>query len=510
MLNKQVSENLKAKTGYDLKRDIEVLWQERAKNSSNDNEKNYMEKYIKNLLNYELKYIKEKNRNDGLTCDTLVYLVGFALEPLLLSICIKKPTTLILILNKKYGGETGHVRYKEICALIDLLKEKISIDVKIESIVLDNDTPSEVFKCIEKLCNDKEPDKCKDLTIDITGGKKSMMAGSFLYAAYKNFKISYVDFEEYSAKYQRPYGHTCKLSILENPYEKFALRDWEQLKNLYNKYHFSAAKEFLLKIEGVIKPIENKESFDKLSQILDIYRYWDESRYKEAKEAKELLEKLDSTITLKFPIIIEMFQDTRINSSINIFNESTNKINDIKTKAINETNDKPELAYVYAMDEINKAKRLIMYEDYRSAIIKCATACELLINCSVYKLIDSEKEIVMKSNMWKKRNLLKCQCVKFNDKTTLKLNSKDISNYTKFNEFSNKLDDMGKLAEVRNSIAHGCIYLTEDEAQEAIKISEGSAKRFKEWLKLSLEDEIYEVEKWEEIKKVCKLEIVEG
>jgi hypothetical protein len=102
------------------------------------------------------------------------------------------------------------------------------------------DSPEAVFQTLVDVLHDET-----DVVIDVTGGKKSMVSGAYLYAAYAGARISYVDFEEYDPKYRRPYGYSCKIGELANPYQEFALREWERVRNLYERYQFREAREIV-------------------------------------------------------------------------------------------------------------------------------------------------------------------------------------------------------------------------------------------------------------------------
>ena len=63
------------------------------------------------------------------------------------------------------------------------------------------DRPDAVF---QGLCEHVLPDRQagKRVIVDVTGAKKSMVAGAFLFAAYADMPISYVDFDEYDEEMQ--------------------------------------------------------------------------------------------------------------------------------------------------------------------------------------------------------------------------------------------------------------------------------------------------------------------
>ena len=138
-----------------------------------------------------------------------------------------------------------------------------------------------MFKALVKVLHNEE-----DVVIDITGGKKSMVAGAFMYAAYAGSRISDVDFEEYDPEERRPYGFGCKIGELTNPYEKFALHEWERVRVLYERYQFRDAQMLLMSRNGkgksgtVIDAMkdylpDSEPAIQLLASILCCYEYWD-------------------------------------------------------------------------------------------------------------------------------------------------------------------------------------------------------------------------------------------
>jgi hypothetical protein len=58
-----------------------------------------------------------------------------------------------------------------------------------------------------------------DLTLDITGGKKSMVASAAIFGKDYGCKIVYVDFEEYIKDLRKPMPGSEKLNIVYDPFK---------------------------------------------------------------------------------------------------------------------------------------------------------------------------------------------------------------------------------------------------------------------------------------------------
>jgi hypothetical protein len=237
------------------------------------------------LLQAELDWAKEHDQIQVHSCETLVLLVGFSLEPLLQSVCVYQPKKVILVLNQWYGEEEGNVFAQHFQEGIEYLEQKHLIDPLPEFIndpgyVLPQDDPASVFQTLVGALHD-----ASDAVIDITGGKKSMVAGTFLYAAYAGIPISYVDFDEYHPEKRRPYGYSCRIGEITNPYRQFALREWEQVRASYTDYKFREAQKTLEKMWPQVRGYFPDDADGYVQTMLDVFRCyeaWDAGDYNEA------------------------------------------------------------------------------------------------------------------------------------------------------------------------------------------------------------------------------------
>ena len=245
-----------------------------------------VEVYIQKLLPEELAYLREYKRITSKPAEILVQLVGYSWEPLLISVWTYRPEKVILILNEWYGKQEGKARGVKFQEIIAKLKEQNLIDNTPEILPLPwetvKDRPEDVFKFLKKhvlpFVNEG-----KRVVVDITGAKKSMVAGAYLFSSYTNASVSYIDYEEYNEEYGKPYGYTCKPDELKNPMELFKLREWDRVRQLYERYAFWRANELITEIKDGAKSFleeEELKSIDFLMEWLDFYRLWDEGDYR--------------------------------------------------------------------------------------------------------------------------------------------------------------------------------------------------------------------------------------
>lgn len=319
----------------------------------------------KSLLQAELDHARALSNLSATTCHTLVMLVGFSLEPLLQSVCVYNPQKIVLLLNNdKYGDEEWHVFATHITKAIQLLHEHGLIPNqpsynqtphphnKSKNLLgcSTPDTPEGVFQTlIEKLEGEN------DFVIDITGGKKSMISGAFMYAAYTVARISYVDFSEYHPDKRRPYGYSCKIGKLKNPYKKFALREWERVRALYQNYQFREALKTVRELKETMTNVfsDAQKPIEQLIAFLEYYAVWDSGNYQEAKNLANSLEKFTQPTAVtalgdNWPDRKHFYVDTNLK--------------------------------FYVCDEWARIGRLItMNEDYRSAFLRAGGLNEIVM-----------------------------------------------------------------------------------------------------------------------------------
>ncbi len=385
-------------------------------------------KYAESLLADELKFAHERGQLMAHSCHTLVLLVGYSLEPLLQAIWVFEPHRVVLVCNKGYGvpgmaeWQTGRERAHEVTELIHrhlLPRMDLGHPVEITSKAVD-DCPEAVFQILcEDVLQTREASGCdparpilgEEVIIDITGAKKSMDAGAFLFAAYARTNISYVDFSEYDRKKKRPFGFSCHIGTLLNPYEEFQLREWQKIEELYRNGHFRAAAGLLTKVQqslnrffsrtSPVSPVpqmpdehqgpnkfaqEVLSGIGILSQIMAFYEAWDDGDYHRCwNRLPDLLHKVPqfhpscAATTLGkagWPHTEEVDAERAANDLLEKHAEFTEKM--LLSN---------ELLLTYAEDEMAKIQRLVRNnEDNRSALLRATGIEELLLKARLVRL----------------------------------------------------------------------------------------------------------------------------
>jgi hypothetical protein len=498
-------------------------------------------KYIKELLPNELKYLMLQNQVKTHPSEILVQLVGFSWDPLFVSLCIYKPKKLALILNKFYNDKEGAAKGDEYLEYIKELKCSSLIE-KAPEIYPDpceplrNDTPEEVFQFLQKhilpLLNRGEK-----AVIDITGAKKSMVSGAYLFASYTNCPVSYVDYDEYSEEYRRPIGYTCKINELENPSELFRLHDWERVRNLYSQYSFKGALELIRDIrKGTERfSIGGAERLDLFEKCLEFYGLWDNGDFKSAwNEYQELANHVNG---LPCPHAVEKLHDiwpdkTDLDDGIKKLEGHCNIEESIYLK--------DDEIVTYSCDELEKIGRLIdINEDFRSALLRSAGLNEFLLRARIVKLWmqndfvletdgkeESRKDIkqnkkadkeilkahgvhLFKSLRWKPCRKKKDYVIKFSLGDSGEAIGHRSKNAQFLKNFWKKISELGDIFNYRNKTIHFCLVIPREYAVNAKKVAKANLTDFKEyWIDHEIPEGNYEVVPWEQLLGVCGIDFL--
>lgn len=369
--------------------------------------------YVNELLAYELIYARDHPLEDGSSrlrqldtpVHTLALTVGESFEPLLQVACVLRPRRVVLILNNFYGDTPGldhgatlkklMVRLSQMAGLPDEIRPSL-LDDNFDLVELRADTPTEAFRALREAMQKREalPPEGYENAVDITGAKKSMVVGAFLYAAHSGLSITYVDFDEYNSDMGKPYGYTCKIGRILDPYEAFRLREWEQVRQQYNSYNFRNTRVLLGKprdengpgvgIMGAMTSIldEGKtgsslyEQADidkvvRLAEVVEMYEAWDSGDFGTAKRLADHLPKLAPP------------------SSVAILGTNWPIVSGGNTQAwpTDIYADADKLS-VYAYDELRRIERLIsIYQDFRSAFLRAGGLSEVLVAARIVALI---------------------------------------------------------------------------------------------------------------------------
>lgn len=160
-------------------------------------EKLYFDKLFPEIIkNFRTKHKHLFNEDDKV----LISILGFSPEPIILTTNTVKP-------NKHYVITTEN---KE--KVIDKVEE--FVDNEFSLITISDTNFKTIYKSLKEILYEIGSSK---ITIDITGGKKSMVAAAAIFGKDYRCKITYVDFEGYIKELRKPLPGSEILNIVYNP-----------------------------------------------------------------------------------------------------------------------------------------------------------------------------------------------------------------------------------------------------------------------------------------------------
>ena len=367
--------------------------------------------YVHKLLPEEMECAKKNGNFPKMTeaIDLLILLVGHSPEPLLQAIYAYNPAQILLVVNDFYpvSGSEAYLDGREfakymVIPLIESLCQSNDRQLDLLSpLPLESsdsaraDSPQQVFQLLQqRLHTVIKPDM--NIVLDITGGKKSTVAGAFLFAAFADLKISYVDFQYYDVDRRRPNGYSCQIDFLSNPYARFALKEWQQVKNLFDRSEFASAaerlKEMIADMHSFFVESQTMAAQDLQAAML-CYDAWLNGHFNKAAKLGRDLRK--SRPHFQPPKIIEIFSDPDIWPHV----EDADAPSLMATKLLDKgsaldkiaTKEAFEAMVLYAYDECGKIPRIAgEMADYRSALLRSAAVNELLYRLRIEQLVSSE------------------------------------------------------------------------------------------------------------------------
>lgn len=149
------------------------------------------------IENFKLKHSSELPKGG-----ILFSILGFSPEPIILTARTIEPDThIIFTTNNQSEGNDYLVRY---------------LESNYEMVYLSDENFNTMYKALkEQLVLNPS----SQITLDITGGKKSMVASAAIFGKDYGCKIVYVDFEEYIKDLRKPMPGSEILNIVYNPFE---------------------------------------------------------------------------------------------------------------------------------------------------------------------------------------------------------------------------------------------------------------------------------------------------
>lgn len=208
---------------------------------------------------------------------TIISLVGFSPEPIILAINALAPEEVYFLITPETKDQ------------IDLICAKTGLKAsQTEKVHIASSDITEIYAAIKNILRRKEP---KSVAIDITGGKKVMGAGAAVAGSFLECDMFYVDYEKYLPDGRTPYPGTEFLNFLPNPYSIFGDITEKRALELYNKGNYAAAVEILGQLQSKVpdpRPVEIKRL------VMSVFQHWEEYQFDKADRcANQAIEKIN-------------------------------------------------------------------------------------------------------------------------------------------------------------------------------------------------------------------------
>ncbi|UPT70976.1 MAG: hypothetical protein M0D53_00735 [Flavobacterium sp. JAD_PAG50586_2] len=157
--------------------------------------------YFDKLFAAVVEHFVENNTDKLTQGGTLFSILGYSPEPIILTAKTVKPDTHIIFTTNNKSDSNSY------------LEKYLSSDY--EMVFLDEESFPLIYKALkEKLLLNPS----SNITIDITGGKKSMVAAAAIFGKDYGCKIVYVDFSEYIKDLRKPLPGSEVLNIVYDPF----------------------------------------------------------------------------------------------------------------------------------------------------------------------------------------------------------------------------------------------------------------------------------------------------
>jgi hypothetical protein len=229
--------------------------------------------------------------DEGDSCDLLISIVGFSLEPIMHTVLTLRPKKLLFIFSK----ESSLVGSKDVNAF-DRLQALIAChgdgyNPTLEQKILEVANAPHVFSVVrDAITKASSSDR---IAIDVTGGKKSMDASAFLAASlFEEVAIYYVDYASYDTDKGFPVWGSEFLNKLENPYKVLGVGEEKLIKEFWDKADFPAVVEFIDLCIDKLKPEIAKKygltatikKLELVKKAAECYKEWRIFDYQKAKK----------------------------------------------------------------------------------------------------------------------------------------------------------------------------------------------------------------------------------
>lgn len=319
--------------------------------------------FRKSLKAFRALYAHDHPEKGDDSCDLLISIVGFSLEPIMHTVLTLRPKNLLFI----FSPESALLQSR--MPAIDRLRSLISFHgegyqpIITDKILENTDTPR-VFSDVYNAIN--QGSSCGVVAIDVTGGKKSMDSSAFLAASlFEMVSIYYVDYDKYNRDKGYPVWGSEFLNELNNPYKMFGVREEHLIKEFWDRGDFAAVIQFIESWKNELTPeiakryllTEKRDRLVDISMAAACYDAWSRFEYAIA---------VDKKFKVYHDCHIDALEDLRMCSTV------------FEMKSI-VTQKNAELALELAVDRYVRGDDASKHKEWNRSALCYAQSVELLL-----------------------------------------------------------------------------------------------------------------------------------
>jgi hypothetical protein len=256
--------------------------------------------FLARVLDVEVQRLRALDPSLGDAPPELLFLLcGMSPQPLFVSIMVQKPRRVCLVASRTDAGRRAA---DEIEQRLDELRQRGHIECRVEHRVeIAASDPAqgyvELRKAIDQTRQKHQVENLRKVRLDITGGKKTMVAAAYLVAAELGIATTYVDSDAYDERARQPVPCTSEIRTLEDPVGAFRLRDLDAARNQALALDLAGAARRLHEVAEALRlsrlpPPVSVERIDAAAARCDELAAWQDGRFLQTTIGSPILDQL--------------------------------------------------------------------------------------------------------------------------------------------------------------------------------------------------------------------------
>jgi len=184
----------------------------------------------------------------------LVLLCGTSPQPLLVSLGHLRPARVLVVGSDSDDGRRAVDDFLE-AAGHPAIADRVTADLSLEPVRIAGADPARAYAELLAGLRPHVDDDTEDVLIDVTGGKKTMVAAAYLVASHLGLRTVYVD-AEYSPTLRIPRPFTAAVRRLDDPVVVFRIREIDRARDLFRTGRYGRAAELLREAADALEGLD--------------------------------------------------------------------------------------------------------------------------------------------------------------------------------------------------------------------------------------------------------------